>query len=69
MKNICLLKIRNVGGPHITMVSVLASHPAAPGSILGVPKIFSEKFEYKNLDVIEIYRLHSVWTVHTMLNS
>ena len=36
------------GGPHSTMDSVLASHPAAPGSILGVPKKFS-------LDVAEIY--------------
>ena len=26
-----------MGGPHSTMDSVLASHPAAPGSILGVP--------------------------------
>ena len=37
-------KQTNEGGPHSTMDSVLASHPAAPGSILGVPKIFSEKF-------------------------
>ena len=27
-----------IGGPHSTMDSVLASHLAAPGSILGVPK-------------------------------
>ena len=27
-----------LGGPHSTMDSVLASHPAAPGSILGIPK-------------------------------
>ena len=34
----------DVGGLHSTKVtkdSVLASHPAAPGSILGVPKTFS----------------------------
>ena len=36
-------------GPHSTMDSKLASHPAAPGSIRGVPKIFSD------LDVAEIY--------------
>ena len=29
------------------MDSVLASHPADPGSILGVPKIFSD-FEFSN---------------------
>ena len=28
--------VRREGGPHSTMDSVLASHPAAPGSILGV---------------------------------
>ena len=37
------------GGPHSTMDSVLALYPEAPGSILGVPKIFS-----KFLDVVEI---------------
>ena len=36
------------GGPHSTMDSNFASHPAALGSILGVPKNFS-------LDVAEIY--------------
>ena len=39
------------GGPRSTVDSILASRPAAPGSILGVPKIFSEI-----LDVVEIYR-------------
>ena len=38
------------GGPHSTMDSILALPPAAPGSILGVPKIFSDKI----LDVVEI---------------
>ena len=28
------------GGPHSTMDSILASHPTAPGSIPGIPKIF-----------------------------
>ena len=40
--------------------SILASHPAAPGSILGVPKIFSD------LDVVEIYQQRALlrqWTV------
>ena len=40
-----------VGGPHSTVDSIIASRPAALGSILGVPKIFSEKI----LDVVEIY--------------
>ena len=39
------------GGPHSTVDSILASRPAAPGSILSVPKIFAEI-----LDVVEIYR-------------
>ena len=30
----------DLGGPRSTMDSVLASHPAAPGSILGVPDGF-----------------------------
>ena len=34
--------IINGGGLHSIMDSVLAMHPAAPGSIPGVPKIFSE---------------------------
>ena len=38
-----------MGGPHGTIDSVLASHPAAPGSILGVPKKIS------SFDVAEIY--------------
>ena len=37
-----------VGGAHCTMDTILALHPAAPGSILGVPKKFP-------LDVDEIY--------------
>ena len=27
-----------LGGPHSTLDSLLALHPAAPGSILGLPK-------------------------------
>ena len=48
------------GGPHSTVDSILSSHPAAPGSILGVPKIFSD------LDAVEIYRQRALlrqWTV------
>ena len=48
------------------MDSILASRPAAPGSIIGVPKIFSEKF----LDVIEIYRQRALlrqWTVQSLI--
>ena len=30
--------VAQLGGPRSTMDSVLASHPAAPGSNLGVPK-------------------------------
>ena len=33
--------------------SVRTSHPAGPGSILGVSKIF---FEFEFLDVVEIYQ-------------
>ena len=36
------------GGGYSTMDSVLATHPAAPGLILSIPKNFS-------LDVAEIY--------------
>ena len=43
------------GGPHSTMDSVLALHPAAPGSILGVPKDFPMEISF---DVAEIYRQH-----------
>ena len=46
------------------MDSILASHPAAPGSILGVPKIFSD------LDVVEIYRQRALlrqWTVQSLI--
>ena len=50
-------KVPVLGGPHSTVDSILASHPAAPGSILGVPKIFSEIISLgKILDVVEIYR-------------
>ena len=35
------------------MDSILASHPAAPGSDLGVSKIFSERF-FSLLDVAEL---------------
>ena len=48
------------------MDSILASRPAAPGLILGVPKIFSDKI----LDVIEIYRQRALlrqWTVHSLI--
>ena len=48
---------------------ILASRPAAPGSILGVPKIFSEIISRKIHDVIEIYRqcaLLRQWTVHEL---
>ena len=54
------------GGPHSTVDSILASRPAAPGSILGVPKIFSDKI----LDVLEIYRQHTLlrqWTVQKLI--
>ena len=37
-----------LGGPHSTMDSVLALHPAALGSILGAPRNIS-------LDIAEIY--------------
>ena len=36
------------GGLHSTMNSILPSHPAAPGSILGIPKVLY------TLDVAEI---------------
>ena len=42
------LPIQNLGclfgGPHSTMDSVLASHPAAPGWNPGIPKVLSENF-------------------------
>ena len=41
------------GGPHSTVDSVLASRPAAPGSNLGVSKIFSEII-FSLLDVAEL---------------
>ena len=34
----------NARGAHGTMDSVLALHPAAPGSIPGIPEVFTEKF-------------------------
>ena len=40
--------LRFFGRLHSTIDRFLASHPVAPGSILGIPKIFS-------LDVAEIY--------------
>ena len=43
-----------VKGAHSTMNSGLASHTAAQGSILGVSKIFSDKFDF--LDALEIYQ-------------
>ena len=42
------------------MDSVLASHPAAPGAILGVPRIFFNVVER----YIDSSALLSVWTVH-----
>ena len=42
------LSLGGGGLRHSTMDSLLASHPAAPGSILSVPKNFA-------LDVAEIY--------------
>ena len=53
------------------MDSILASHPAAAGSILGVPKIFSEIISLgKILDVIEIYQQRALlrqWTVQSLI--
>ena len=43
------------GGVNRTMDSGLTSYQAAPGLILGVPKIFLERLDF--LDVVEIYRL------------
>ena len=54
------------GGAHSTVDSILASRPAALGSILGVPKIFSEIISQKILDVVEINRQSALlrqWTV------
>ena len=36
-------KLNRLGRAHSTIDSVLASHPAAPGSILGIPKKFSPR--------------------------
>ena len=54
------------------MDSILASCPAAPGSILGAPKIFSEliSLSRKILDVVEIYRQRALlrqWTVQSLI--
>ena len=38
-----LIKRLSSRGPHSTMDSALASHPAAPGLIPGIPKNFSEE--------------------------
>ena len=54
------------GGLHSTVDSILASRPAAPVSILGVPKIFSENI----LDVVEIYWQRALlrqWTVQSLI--
>ena len=54
------------GGAHSTVDSILASRPVALGSILGPPKIFSEKI----LDVVEIYQQRALlrqWTVQTLI--
>ena len=48
------------GGPNSTVDSILASHPAAPGLILGIPKIFSD------LDVVEIYRQRALLRQRTV---
>ena len=48
------------------MESIIASRPAALGSILGVPKISSEKI----LDVVEIYRQRALlrqWAVQSLI--
>ena len=60
------LKLVHYGGPHSTVDSILASRSAAPGSILGVPKIFSDII----LDVVQIYRqlaLLRQWTVQSLI--
>ena len=60
-------------GPDSFMDSILASHPAAPGSIPNITKVFSEKFfrEGKNcldekiVDVAKVnrqYRCFEQWT-------
>ena len=54
------------GGRHSTVDSILTSRPADPGSILGVPKIFTLEI----LDVVEIYRQHELlrqWTVQSLI--
>ena len=55
-----------MGGPHSIVDSILATRPVAPGSILGVPKIFSEKI----IDVVEIYQQRALlrqWTVQSLI--
>ena len=46
-----ITKLFPLGGPHSTIDSVLALHPAAPGLNPGVPEFFSEK---KIVDVAEV---------------
>ena len=48
------------------MDSILGSRPAAPGSILGIPKIFSVKI----LDVVEIHQQGALlrqWPVQSLI--
>ena len=47
---------------HSTVDSILAFRQAAPGLILGVPKIFSERI----LDVIEIYQQRALLRQRTV---
>ena len=45
-----------IGGPHSTLDSVLASHPAALGSNPGIPEIFPRNISFlrKIVDVAEV---------------
>ena len=45
--------IKHGGGQHSTVVAFMLHNPAAPGSNLGVTKIFSERF-FSLLDVAEL---------------
>ena len=48
-----LFKVQyQIGGPHSTIDSVLTWHPAAPGSILGIPEDFPLEISF---DVAKIY--------------
>ena len=40
-------------GPHRTMDSILALHPAAPGWIPGIPKVFTEKFFWEGKNCLD----------------